>query len=249
MTASPGWFSRLMKHFLSRILFALACLSNAGMAAGAVSLDGAKACSIARLEGHGTLVGKGESNSRSLKKGMAFGAGDELRMESDSQAVVLLGDTVAVWLGPETRTKWSRAFFSKEKGARYRIELVEGRLAFHGVRHPGERSLFETEALGVVVKVQEGSLEISMEDGGFRTHVFAGSALVQSPQRAEKVESGYSALFQDGFLRMKRRLDRSELGRFERWKRWIEDALGKSRLRDPEERDDAREKNHRQKKH
>jgi hypothetical protein len=197
------------------------------------------------LEGHGISANADGRKPDSIKKGRAFSVGDEIRMENDSHAVMAWGSSTAVWLGPGTRLKILRMASHPGKGYRLKLQLLEGRLLAKTGGKTGEREFVEVETAGLTVAVRDALLELGWADGDFQATLGAGEAEVTTPGRMEKVAAGYSAVFQGGVLRLKRRLDRSEKVRFDRWKNLSDDLLQKRLKRFREAR--GNESEHREK--
>ena len=89
------------------------------------------------------------------------------------------------------------------------------------------RSSFEVESGGVICGVRGTAFEVERVGERVETATYEGEVEVKAGDALERVKKGYRYAFQKNRVHLKRRLDRTEKDRFEKWMKHHKDLREK----------------------
>ena len=209
-----------MKKILLSALLALCGLSAPGLLWAAGSQASASPLGYAVEDLTGTAsVQRADGTTEAAKEGIELAPGDGIRVEADSSVVLMLNDDTSVQLGAGAQLQVSSLEAQPRDGFLSRLKLLGGRILAQVQKLGESRSTFEVEAGGVVCGVRGTAFEMDLQGDDLETRTPEGEVAVSSGGKTESVRAGYAFAFHRGLLRTRRRLDRSEMGRFAEWKK------------------------------
>jgi hypothetical protein len=173
--------------------------------------------SVEDFQGHASLI-KAEGISENVKEGSELGLGDQIQLENDAQAVLMLNGEAFVQLGPGTHLAVAQLETQSPNGFISRLKLLGGRILVQVPKLGETRSAFEVDGGGVVCAVRGALFETELRGEELETRTYEGETLVSTDGIKESVKAGRAFSFHRGLLRMRRRLDRTETDRFLKWK-------------------------------
>jgi hypothetical protein len=173
--------------------------------------------SVEDLQGHASLT-KADGASEDVKEGTQIGPGEQIQLDPDAQAVLMLNEETTVQLGPGTRLKVSQLETKPQNGFVSKLKLLGGRILSQVQKLGESRSTFEVEGGGVVCGVRGTLFEVELQGEDLEARTQEGEVAVSSNGKNESVKAGRALAYRRGLLRMRRRLDRVETDRFTKWK-------------------------------
>jgi hypothetical protein len=164
-----------------------------------------------------TIVRSTETQSRKAKEGDTLQEGDQVRVGSGGEAVLFLDEDTVVHVGSSSEMRIERLRPSEGGGFLNRLQLLAGRVLSEVKNLSKSRSTFEVESGGVVCGVRGTAFEVERLGEQVETATYEGEVEVRTGDAMERVKAGYRYGFLKNRLQMKRRLDRMEKDRFDRW--------------------------------
>lgn len=157
-------------------LFFLACAVMVGLAAwwaGSEVSAPEGVLVLAQRSGRGSVLARG-GGERAWARDVPLGSGDVLDLEQDGEAVVVLGNSLRVFLAPSTRMVLGD-IRRRRWGGEYRadLELARGR-AWVAVR--GNAAVTLSSPMGRVRLGQGAAVEIRCDSGAMRVMAWRGEA-------------------------------------------------------------------------
>ncbi len=173
----------------------------------------------------------GERAWEPAQEGQVLESGDEIKVGEKSETTLMLQSETSVHLNEQCDLKVGRIEANGDGGFWSRLQLLAGRILADVKKNlEDSRSTFEVEANGVVCGVRGTAFEVTAQDTGAQVATQEGEVEVGNDAGTYRVTAGNFSSFKDGRLRMRRRLARSEIRRFERWRSFRQGVL-KKRLR------------------
>jgi hypothetical protein len=169
------------------------------------------------LQGNASLT-KEDGSTEALKEGSEIHSGDQIQLENDAQAVLMLNDETTVQLGAGVRLRVEQLEMNPQNGFFSKMKLLGGRILSQVQKLGISRSKFEVEAGGVVCGVRGTAFEVELHGGDVETRTHEGEVSAESDGKIESVKAGRACTFRRGLIRMRRRLDRTEMDRYAKWK-------------------------------
>lgn len=200
-------------------IFGSLCAIAIGLSAGFLHAETTSPLqySVEDLQGHASLI-KADGTLEDVKEGTPVGPGEQIQLDSDAQAVLMLNEETSVQLGPGTRLWVSQLEITPQNGFFSRLKLLGGRILSQVQKLGVSRSTFEVEAGGVVCGVRGTLFEVELQGEDLEARTQEGEVVVASNGKDESVKAGRALAYRRGLLRMRRRLDRVETDRFLKWK-------------------------------
>jgi hypothetical protein len=152
-------------------------------------------------------------------EGQVVDSGDEVKVGTASEATLTLQSETSVHLGEGTDLKVEQIEANPSNGFLSRLQVVAGTLLADVKKHLLEsHSTFEVESNGVVCGVRGTAFEVNAQGDTAQVATHEGSVEVGNGTETHTVEAGNFSSFQKGKFQMQRRLDKSETGRFQKWR-------------------------------
>jgi len=172
---------------------------------------------LEEMKGEVTLIPAGGTQARAVTLGDAVGPGDEVHVGPEGEAVLFLNEETVIHLGGDSVLAVDRLEPTEQGGFLNRLRLMAGRVLSEVKNLAKARSTFEVESGGVVCGVRGTSFEVERSGDQVDTTTYEGEVEVKSGDSLERVKAGYRFGFLKNRVLMKRKLDRIEKDRFEKW--------------------------------
>jgi ferric-dicitrate binding protein FerR (iron transport regulator) len=181
---------------------------------------------IESIQGPGVQVLEdGEKDWEKAVEGQVLEEGDEVTVGDGSQTTLMLQSDTEVHLDAGADLKVEQIQANSTGGFLSRLELLAGSLLADVKKElQDSHSSFEVDTNGVVCGVRGTEFEVENQGDQFQVLTQEGSVEVGSGAQAHLVEAGNLFLFHHGRLMMRRRLERAEIQRFEKWRvlrQWV----------------------------
>ncbi len=177
--------------------------------------------------GEVTVLRSEQTKTTRLNVGDIVSEGDEVRVGAGGEATLFLDEDTIVHLGPKSELKVGKLQANENGGFLNRLQLLAGRVLSEVKNLARARSSFEVESGGVICGVRGTAFEVERVGERVETATYEGEVEVKAGDALERVKKGYRYAFQKNRVHLKRRLDRTEKDRFEKWMKHHKDLREK----------------------
>jgi len=152
-------------------------------------------------------------------EGEVVETGDEVKVGEKSEATMALGNDTSVHLDAQTDMKVTQIAPNETGGFLSRLQVVAGNLLADVKKHlQDSQSTFEVESNGVICGVRGTAFEVSAQGDTAQVATHEGSVEVGNGHENHMVEAGHLSSFRKGRFQLQRRLGRTEMQRFQKWR-------------------------------
>jgi ferric-dicitrate binding protein FerR (iron transport regulator) len=182
------------------------------------------------IQGTVQVLEDGAKNWEAAQEGQVLETGDEIKVGDSSEATLTLQSETTVHLSAGTDMKVEQIEANQTNGFLSHLQVLAGSLLADVKKHLEEsQSSFEIESNGVVCGVRGTAFEVNAVGDTAEVSTHEGSVEVGNGTESHMVAAGNFSSFQRGRFLMQRRLDRSEMDRFQKW-RAFRQVVWKKRL-------------------
>jgi ferric-dicitrate binding protein FerR (iron transport regulator) len=158
-------------------------------------------------------------NWETAEEGQVLETGDEIKVGENSEATLTLQSETTVHLSAGTDMKIEQIEANQTNGFLSHLQVLAGSLLADVKKHLDEsHSTFEIESNGVVCGVRGTAFEVNAIGDTAEVSTHEGLVEVGNGTESHMVGAGNFSSFQRGRFLMQRRLDRSEMDRFQKWR-------------------------------
>jgi ferric-dicitrate binding protein FerR (iron transport regulator) len=171
------------------------------------------------IQGAVQVLEDGAKDWEAAEEGQVVEAGDEIKVGENSEATLTLQSETSVHLNAGTDMKIEQIEANQTNGFLSHLQVFAGSLLADVKKHLEEsHSTFEIESNGVVCGVRGTAFEVNAVGDTAEVSTHEGSVAVGNGTETHMVDAGNFSSFQRGRFLMQRRLDGSEIGRFQKWR-------------------------------
>jgi ferric-dicitrate binding protein FerR (iron transport regulator) len=171
---------------------------------------------------HGSKVQvleEGETQWETAVEGQAVDSGDEIKVGEGSEATLVLENETSVHLSEKSDMKIENIAVNQTGGFLSRLQVLAGLLLADVKKNlQDSHSTFEVESNGVVCGVRGTAFEVNAQGDSSQVSTHEGKVEVSSGNESHVVTAGNASSFQRGKFLSLRRLERSEIERFQKWR-------------------------------
>ena len=177
------------------------------------------------------VLEEGETQWEPAEEGQVVDAGDEIRVGDNSEATLTMESDTSVHLNENSDMKVEQIQANTTGGFLSRLQVLAGLILADVKKNlTDSHSTFEVESNGVVCGVRGTAFEVNAQDGDSQVSTHEGKVEVSGNGESHMVTAGNFSSFKKGRFSMQRRLDQSEIQRFQRWRAFRQTVFQK-RLR------------------
>jgi hypothetical protein len=182
------------------------------------------------IQGTVQVLEDGTKDWETAQEGQVVETGDEIKVGDNSEATLTMQSDTSVHLSADTDIKVEQIETNQTNGFLSRLQVFAGSLLADVKKHLGDsHSTFEIESNGVVCGVRGTAFEVTATGDTADVATHEGSVAVGNGTESHMVEAGNFSSFQRGHFIGQRRLNRSEIDRFQKWRAYRE-IVRKKRL-------------------
>jgi hypothetical protein len=172
---------------------------------------------LEEISGDVIVIPSGENQWKTAEEGDSVRTGDEVRVGPAGEAVLFLNEDTVIHLSEDTSLKVDRLVSNDSDGFLNRLKLLAGRVISEVKNLSKTRSSFEVESGGVICGVRGTAFEVARYGDQVETATYEGEVEVKTGDTLERVKAGYRLGFRKNRVHLRRKLDRMEKDRFDRW--------------------------------
>ncbi len=171
------------------------------------------------IQGTVQVLEDGSKNWEAAQEGQVIETGDEIKVGDNSEATLTMQSETSVHLSADADMKVEQIEANQMGGFLSRLQVFAGTLLADVKKHLADsHSSFEIESNGVVCGVRGTAFEVSAVGGTADVATHEGSVAVSNGTETHIVAAGSFSSFQRGRFLMQRRLNQSEISRFQKWR-------------------------------
>ena len=171
------------------------------------------------IQGTVQVLEDGSKDWEAAQEGQVVESGDEIRTGDNSEATLTMQSDTTVHLNADSDMKVEQIEANQTGGFLSHLQVLAGSLLSDVKKHLEEsRSSFEIESNGVVCGVRGTAFEVSAVADTADVATHEGSVEVGNGTESHMVDAGNFSSFQRGHFLMQRRLNQSEINRFQKWR-------------------------------
>ncbi len=175
------------------------------------------------IKGTVQVLEDGAKDWETAQEGQVVESGDEIKAGDNSEATLTMQSETSVHLSSDTDMKVERIEANQTGGFLSQLQVLAGSLLADVKKHlVDSHSSFEIESNGVVCGVRGTAFEVRAEGDTAEVATHEGSVAVGNGTESHRVDAGNFSSFQRGRFLMQRRLDQSEINRFQKWRAFRE---------------------------
>jgi hypothetical protein len=171
------------------------------------------------IQGTVQVLEDGAKDWEAALEGQVVETGDEIKVGDNSEATLMMQSETSVHLSADTDMKIEQIEANQRGGFFSQLQVLAGSLLADVKKHLGDsHSTFEIESNGVVCGVRGTAFQVNALGDTAEVATNEGSVEVGNGTESHMVNAGNFSSFQRGRFLMQRRLDQSEINRFQKWR-------------------------------